>query len=67
MWFSEEVVPRFDRLSDPILVDPWSNLEGDLFKKGRLDCVYNWEEICPTTISCPYIEISIYHIILFMF
>ena len=40
-------------------MDPWSYLWGDLFKQGRLDGVYSWEESCPVAASCPYFEISI--------
>ena len=46
-------------LSENIPVDPWSQLEGDLFKRGRLDGVYNLEESCPAAASCLYFEISI--------
>ena len=59
------------RLSKPLPVDPWSRLGGDLFKRGRIDGVYVWEESCPAAVSCPYFEISIsvmlcfYYIILF--
>ena len=48
---SEEVVSRVVRLSKPLPVDPWSQLRGDLFKRGRLDDVYGWEESCPTAAS----------------
>ena len=40
-------------------MDPWSQLEGDMFKRGRLDDVYSWEESCPTAANCLYFEISI--------
>ena len=40
-------------------MDPWSQLGGDLFKQGRLDNVYGWEEICSVVASCPNFEISI--------
>ena len=52
-------------------MDPWSQLGGDLFKRGRLDDVYGWEGSCPAAASGPYFEISIslmlcfYYIILF--
>ena len=48
------------RLSKPLLVDPWSQLGGDLFKRGRLDDFYDWEESCPAAANCPNFEISIY-------
>ena len=47
------------RLSEPLPVDPWSHIGGDLLKRGRLDDVYVCEEICPAATSCPYFEISI--------
>ena len=53
------------RLSKPLSMDPWSHLEGDLFKRGRLDSVYGWEESCPAKASCPYFEISIYVMLCF--
>ena len=46
------------RLSKPIPMDPWSEIGCDLFKQGRLDDVYGWEESCPAVASCPYFEIS---------
>ena len=47
------------RLSKHLPMDPWYQLGGDLFKRGRLDNVYDWEESCPTATSCLYFEISI--------
>ena len=46
-------------LSENLLMDPWSHLGGDLFKRERLDDVYGWEESCPAVASCLYFEISI--------
>ena len=40
-------------------MDPWSQLGGDLFKRGRIDGVYGSEESCPAAASCLYFEISI--------
>ena len=42
----------------------WSPLEGDLFKKGMLNCVYGWEKSCLAASSCSYrryIFISCFH------
>ena len=50
---------RVSRLSVTLPVDPWSHLGGDLFKRGRLDDVYGWEEMFPAVASCLYFEISI--------
>ena len=46
-------------------MDPRSQLGGDLFKRGRLDGVYGWEESCPAAASCLYFEISIYLMLCF--
>ena len=59
MWFSEEVVLRVAILSVHLPMDPWYQLGSDLFKRGRLDGVYDWEESCPAATSCQYFEISI--------
>ena len=67
MWFLEEVVLRVARLSFHLLMDSWSHLGGDMFKRGRLDSVYGWEESRLAIVICPYLEISISHMILFMF
>ena len=50
MWLSKEIVSRVVRLSDPIPLDAWPQLGGDLFKGGRLDGVY-------VNISYDYIDI----------
>ena len=42
----------------------WSHLEGDLFKKGMLNCVYGWEKSCLNVASCSYrrqVFISCFH------
>ena len=67
MWFSEEVVLRVSRISEPIPMDPWSHLGGDFFKRGRIDDFYDSEESRPAATSFSYLEISISHMILFMF
>jgi len=59
LYISKEVVSRVVRLIQTLPVDPWSQLGGDLFKRGRLDGVYGWEESCPAAASCLYFEISI--------
>ena len=53
------------RLSKDLPMDPWYHLRGDLFKRGRLDGVYEWEESCPAIANCPYLEISIYVMLCF--
>ena len=40
-------------------MDPWYDLGGDLFKQGRIDSVYGWEEIRLAAANFPYFEISI--------
>ena len=40
-------------------MDPWYQLEGDLFKQGNLVSVYSLEESCPTAANCLYFDISI--------
>ena len=50
---------RVVRLRENLPMDPWSNIGGDLFKRGRLDGVYGWEESCPVAANCLYFEISI--------
>ena len=45
MWFSEEVVSRVSRVSEPLPMDLWSRLRGDLFKQGRLDYVYTGRKV----------------------
>ena len=59
MWLLEEVVSRLVKLSEPLPMDPWYQLGGDLFKRGRIEGVYDWEESCPAAASCPYFEIGI--------
>ena len=61
------VFSRVSRVIVHLRLDPWSQLGGDLFKRGRIGCVYNWEESRLAAGNCPYIEISISHMILFMF
>ena len=46
-------------------MDPWSQLRGDLFKRGILDGVYGTEESCRAVASSPYFEISISHMLCF--
>ena len=67
MWFLEEVVSRVTRVSVPLHIDPLAQLGVDLFKRGRIDDGYGWEESRLAAASCPYLQISISHMILFMF
>ena len=52
-------------LSKNIPVDPWSQLGGDLFKRGILDGVYGSKESFPTATNCLYFEISIFLMLCF--
>ena len=65
LWLSKEIASIVVRLSEPIPMDPWSQLRGDLLKQVRLDYVYGWEESCPAAAGCPYFEISIYLMLCF--